>query len=89
MKNMRSILGRIIYEVKNGTNFVVSINNNCETKDDKDYLIRYIGYMVLNRSYVEVFSKSWNIRKMGFRNIEDLQSFVYMYIWNNPEINRL
>ena len=89
MKRIQEILNNIIWEVNNGTNFKASVNYNCETQKDKNNLIKYIENMSLNNFCVEAFAKVYNIKKLGFKNIDELQSFIYMSMWNNIDINNL
>ena len=89
MKRVLDILENIIWEVSNGTNLKESVKDNCETEKDRNDLIKYIGNMALNRLCLEVFAETYNIEKLGFESIDELQNFIYVCMWNNPEINNL
>ena len=82
MERIEKIFKNVLVDVRNFTNFLTSVNENCETLKDKENLKEYIEAISLNSCIVEIFCK-----KYGFNNASDIQSFVYMHMWNNPEIN--
>ena len=82
MKRVEEIFKNVLLDVRNFTNFRTAINENCETHKDKEILKKYIEAISLNSCIAESCYK-----KYGFNNASDMQSFVYTYMWNNPEIN--
>ena len=82
MERIEEIFKNVLVDVRNFTNFRTAINENCETLRDKENLKKYIEAISLNSCVAENFCK-----KYGFNNASDMQSFVYMHMWNNPEIN--
>ena len=82
MERIEKIFKNILVDVRNFTNFLTSVNENCETLKDKEDLKKYIESISLNGNVAENCYK-----KYGFNNASDMQSFVYMHMWNNPEIN--
>lgn len=82
MKRVEEIFKNVLIDVRNFTNFLTSVNENCETLKDKENLKEYIEAISLNSHVSENCYK-----KYGFNNASDMQSFVYMHMWNNPEIN--
>ena len=82
MKRVEEIFKNVLVDVRNFTNFLTSVNENCETLKDKENLKKYIEAISLNSHVSESCYK-----KYGFNNASNMQSFVYMHMWNNPEIN--
>ena len=82
MERIEEIFKNVLGDVRNFTNFLTSVNENCETLKDKENLKKYIEAISLNSCIAESCYK-----KYGFNNASDIQSFVYMHMYNNPEIN--
>ena len=82
MKRVEEIFKNVLVDVRNFTNFRTAINENCETLKDKENLKKYIEAISLNSCIAENCYK-----KYGFNNASDMQNFVYMHMYNNPEIN--
>ena len=82
MERIEEIFKNVLVDVRNLTNFLTSVNENCETLKDKENLKKYIEAISLNSYVAESFCK-----KYGFNNSSDMQNFVYMHMYNNPEIN--
>ena len=82
MKRVEEIFKNVLVDVRNFTNFLTSVNENCETLKDKEDLKKYIESISLNGNVAENCYK-----KYGFNNASEIQSFTYAYMWNNPEIN--
>lgn len=84
MKRIENIFKNVLLDVRNFTNFKTAINKNCETQKDKEALKEYIEAISLNTHVVESFCKKYGF---NINNASDIQSFVYMHMWNNPEID--
>ena len=82
MERIEKIFKNVLVDVRNFTNFRTAINENCETHKDKEILKNYIEAISLNIHVAESFCK-----KYGFNNASEIQSFTYIHMWNNPEIN--
>ena len=82
MERIEKIFKNVLVDVRNFTNFRTAINENCEKLKDKEDLKKYIEAISLNSHVAESFCK-----KYGFNNASEIQSFTYIHMWNNPEIN--
>ena len=82
MNRVEKIFKNVLVDVRNFTNFRTAINEDCETLKDKENLKEYIEAISLNSHVEESFCK-----KYGFNNASEIQSFVYMHMYNNPKIN--
>ena len=82
MERIEEIFKNVLVDVRNFTNFLTSVNENCETLKDKENLKKYIEAISLNSCIAESFCE-----KYFFSNASEIQSFVYMHMYNNPEIN--
>ena len=89
MERFQNIFKNVLLEMKKLTNFSAAVDENCETQKDKEALKEYISIIALNTLCCKAFVETNDVKSFGFKNVSDMQSFIYVYMFNNPEINNI
>ena len=89
MERIEEIFKNVLVDVRKFTNFKTAVNENCETQKDKEALKEYISIIALNQLCCKAFAKTNDVKSFGFKNVSDMQNFIYVYMFNNSEINNI